>query len=353
MARKKPVKSSDFDAEGWVEGQERANTERRVERIRATASEWKAIARVYARERDEAEAKVEALIGMSEAQSRARPIRPLAKRGDRHSLSTPVLVLSDWHVDETVNPAEVPGGKNRFNSSIAEQRLDNLWRNSVKLINSFRSATTIHDCVAMCLGDHFSGWIHTELRSSTEMSPTDSVDWLFPRITAGLDYLAKHGDFEKIYVPTCPGNHSRITEKEESVPAKASLEYLMFRFLARHYEEHPQIEVYTSRATRNVIPIGNTLVRYMHGNQWRSRGGIGGITTPMQTAMSRWNERADHSAFGHWHQYTPGPRWTGNGSLIGHTAFGAKYGPWEPPQQAMFLVSHKHGVTMQAPIFCE
>lgn len=337
------------------EAEAQATAERKLHRATTTAAEWRALARVYMREADEANKRLEAALALSEP-CNPKPIEPIAKKGDKHSPSTACIVASDWHIDERVRPQDVPGGRNRYSPEIAEQRLENLWQRSVKMIDAQRSSTSINNAVLLLLGDLFSGWIHEELRSSTEMSPIDSVLWLQPRIVAGIDYLAKHGDFERLDIACIVGNHSRITTKQHAVPASASLETILYRWLASHYQEHLQVRFHLTNATRVSIPVGQVHLRYHHGDAWRYQGGVGGVIVPMMRLTQKWSltERADHDTYGHWHTYQPGPRSTGNGSLIGYNAYGALHAPYEPPQQALFLISHKfQRVTVQAPIFVE
>jgi hypothetical protein len=57
---------------------------------------------------------------------------------------------------------------------------------------------------------------------------------------------------------------------------------------------------------------------------------------------------------GHWHQYLPSPSLIVNGSMKGldEYAFINNFGH-EVPQQAMAIITPEHGITVQAPIFCQ
>ncbi len=55
---------------------------------------------------------------------------------------------------------------------------------------------------------------------------------------------------------------------------------------------------------------------------------------------------------GHWHTYMPGRKAIVNGSVIGYNAFAQECGfAVEPPEQTLFFVEKKHGLTSIEPIF--
>lgn len=333
----------------------RADYEKQLAKARGDASRWRGLAEVFRKEAEDAAHRFDTLLGLDSAKL-SHEVSPAPRRGDKHSLSTPLLLVSDLHVEERVLPEHVPGGRNRYDLTIAEERLDQLWRNQVKMIDGQRSSTTIHQAVLFLLGDNYSGWIHPELQHSTQLSPTQCVTWLQPRLTAGIEYLCKHAGLEELHVACIPGNHSRITPQQYSVPSVASLEDVLYRWMASHYQKHAQVRFHIPTASRETMPVGRVRVRYHHGDSWRYNGGLGGMTIPMNRLLQTWSktERADHDVFGHWHTYTPGAYFTGNGSLIGYNAYGARIAPYEPPQQGFLLVSHKYDrVTVQAPIFVE
>jgi hypothetical protein len=56
---------------------------------------------------------------------------------------------------------------------------------------------------------------------------------------------------------------------------------------------------------------------------------------------------------GHWHQYLSTPSLIINGSLKGYDEYAkiSNFG-FEPPQQALAIVTPERGITFQAPVFC-
>jgi hypothetical protein len=54
---------------------------------------------------------------------------------------------------------------------------------------------------------------------------------------------------------------------------------------------------------------------------------------------------------GHWHQLVYGPSFVVNGSLKGYDEYAAVSNfPFEPPQQACWLMTPEHGKTWTAPV---
>lgn len=88
-------------------------------------------------------------------------------------------------------------------------------------------------------------------------------------------------------------------------------------------------------------------------------GGWIGATGPVMrrhqkisTATAAMDQPFDHLVVGHWHTQVWGAGFTINGSSKGMDEFAAILGlGYEVPQQAMWLTTPEHGITMQAPVF--
>jgi len=330
----------------------RAHAERQAYRARASASEWKALAAAYLQQYELCQTRLETMLYLKEDRLVERVVVEPTRSGASESVAC--LVASDWHVEEEVKPQSVQG-KNRYNLGVAEQRLDHLWRNTVSLLDAARASTRIDRMVLFLLGDLYSGHIHEELRETTLLSPVESILWLKPRITSGIDYLLKH--VSKLEVVCKVGNHSRITFKQHlSNPEQHSLEWLLYHWLANHYQAEKRLRFHLTPSYHTFIDILGVKVRAHHGDAFRYQGGIGGLLVPMNLALSRWNqaEVADQDVMGHWHSYFPG-RALVNGSLIGYSPLSVRFrSGFEPPQQAFFIISGKHRrVTQHSPVFVE
>lgn len=262
-----------------------------------------------------------------------------------------VAVASDWHVEEVVRPESV-NGLNEFNLAIAEQRIGRFFDGVLKLTEIERRGIPIKNLVLVLGGDLMTGYIHEELQESNSLSPVQTVIWLRDRILAGMARLKAEGEFERIIVPCCYGNHGRTTRKPRfSTGAANSYEWLLYQVLAKHA---PEFEWHIAEGYHTYLDVFGRTIRIHHGDGLRYEGGIGGLTIPLEKAIAAWNKGrvADLDIFGHWHTQQQAPKWCSNGSLIGHSAFSVQIkAPFEPPMQTFFLLDAKRGRTGTWPIF--
>lgn len=280
----------------------------------------------------------------------------ITKPAKSKSESVAVMVASDWHVEEKVDRRTV-NDLNEFNLSIAEKRIRAFFHNSIRLVEIQRNGTDIKTGVLAMLGDFMSGYIHDELIENNELSPTQTILWLMPRIEAGIRYVIEHGGFEKLLVVCAVGNHGRTTQKQRVATGyRNSYEWMMYHILAQRFETDKRVEFRISDGYHNLVEIYGRTIRFHHGESIRYQGGIGGLSIPAHKAISQWNKGnpAYLDVFGHWHQRIDGGSFISNGSLIGYNAFALtiKASP-EPPQQTFFLLHHERGKTMVAPVWLD
>jgi transposase-like protein len=299
------------------------------------------------------------LLQLNEVEQRANPISIEMPKSGPTGESTAFLIASDWHLEERVQPEKV-NGLNEFNLQIAEQRATRFFRNGLSLVNINRSGTRIDNLVLALLGDFISGYIHEELVENNEVSPIKAVDRAFEIIAGGIDFLAKNGGFKKIVIPCNVGNHSRTTLKMRcSTSIENSYEWLLYRFLQRHVQCHKyktKIEFVLPAGYHTFINVYGRNIRFHHGDNVKYQGGIGGVTIPLNKAISAWNQaaRADFDVLGHWHTLQSDRHFIINGSLIGYGPYSLKIkAPFEPPMQSFFLLHPKYGRTVEAPIFLQ
>ena len=95
--------------------------------------------------------------------SRKRPA------GDRPE-ATAVLVLSDWHCEERVDPATCRN-LNEYTLDIADRRIAQLVQKASMLIEHEKSLTGIRRIVVAALGDFITGHIHDDLVEVTQLAP--------------------------------------------------------------------------------------------------------------------------------------------------------------------------------------
>lgn len=275
--------------------------------------------------------------------------------GDKREAAA-VAVLSDWHVEERVDPAKVMG-LNEFNPTIAERRAARCFAGIEWLIREQQSLFAVRTLVLAIIGDIISGYIHEELLESNYMSPTRAVVFGKRLLRDGIRMLLKADPNLKIHCVCKCGNHGRTTPKLRIATAvDNSYEWLLYHMLAEDFAREPRVTFQIDEGHHSVTPVYGRRVHTHHGDSVRSQGGIGGITVPLNRAAIQWREkyRADMSLVGHFHQYVPGSKLIVNGSLVGYGAY-SDFLPSaqpEPAQQAFFLIDSKRGVCQMTPVWC-
>lgn len=269
---------------------------------------------------------------------------------------TPWLLLSDLHLDEVVQPAEI-GGVNAYNRAIAERRLQATFERAVEICGTYWSGITYDGIVCPLAGDIYSGDIHDELTQTNEDTILGSILHWTDRLASGLALLAD--EFGHVHVPVVVGNHSRRSRKPRSkFRARDNFDWFTGHLLARQFAKDPRVTFDVSEAADVLVDAYDRKVCVTHGDQARGGGGIGGIWPPIMRLDARKRQRSaainapyDLMVLGHWHQLTFGPSFVMNGSLKGYDeyAYTENFG-FEPPQQALWLMTPEHGKTMTAPI---
>ncbi len=283
----------------------------------------------------------------------------LEPRSGRKKHATLVLLLSDTHFDEVVDPTEV-GGLNAYNRRIAEIRLRAWVENATKMARHYLSGVTYDGVVCMLGGDLFSGDIHEELANTNEAVILESLLHWSEQVAAALEVLA--GEFGKVHVPVVVGNHGRQSRKPRMKQrAKTNYDWLLGKMLERHFHNDKRFTFQVSENADTLIPIYGFGHLLTHGDQVSGGGGIGGIWPPIMRMRARKAQRAmdvgqpfDTLWMGHWHQYISTPYLVINGSTKGldEYAWINNFG-FEVPQQALAIVTPEHNITVQAPVFCQ
>jgi hypothetical protein len=285
------------------------------------------------------------------------PPKWLTPAKPKNSAATLLLMLSDTHFDEVVNPAEMEG-LNAYNRDIAVQRLNRWATNTVNIARHYLAGVTYDGVVLMLGGDIFSGDIHEELAETNEDSMIGSVLFWSEQVAAAVDILAS--EFGKVHVPVVIGNHGRTTRKPRmKLRAKTNFDWLLGKMVEKHFTGDKRVTFQIPEATDALIKIYDWNHLLTHGDQVSGGGGIGGIYPPIMRMRARKAQRylttgQDFSTLwiGHWHQYLPSPHLVVNGSLKGYDEYAfVNNFQFEPPQQALAVVTPKHNITFHAPIF--
>ena len=273
-----------------------------------------------------------------------------------NSESSAIVVLNDWHAEETVDPDTI-NGLNEFNLDIAAKRIERTFQKIPELLDSFSKFTRIRQLVLAMLGDMITGYLHPELEESNGLSPTEASLFVHDQLRAGINFLIRSKCVESIVAPCTDGNHGRTTHKpRHSTRYKNSHEWLLYHHLAKSYRDEPKIAFKIEKGIHNWLTIQGHDVRFQHGDNIKYQGGVGGISIPVNKAIAQWNisRRAALDVFGHWHQSIQTDKWVCCNCLIGYSAHALSIkAAFERPAQTLIVMSKEHGKVLAMNIHCE
>lgn len=267
----------------------------------------------------------------------------------------PVIVASDWHIEETVTSA-ITNGKNEYNLEIAEDSIKQFFANACYLVNRAKQDSKVNTVVLAILGDIINGVLRSEDLENNQTTSIDALAIARSFLYSGIKQLAKSTGCT-IKVVCCVGNHGRLTEKiHYSNQVHNSLEYLLYKTLERDFRDYEKIDFEVAEGPWKVVDILGYKVRFTHGHVARFLGGIGGISVPVLRKVAQLNtiEHADIEVMGHFHTLQSLGNVVLNGSLVGANGYSMSLGlPYENPSQAYFHIDSKYGKSMMTPIFID
>ena len=268
-----------------------------------------------------------------------------------------VLMLSDLHLDEVVNLAEMDG-INEYNRAIAEERLHRIVESVVKLLKRYVAGVELEGLVLAILGDIITGVIHDELARTNEAPPSASIVYWVPVLASAIRYLRDQLQIP-IHVPAVDGNHDRFYGKPHMKQrALTSLAWVIYNWLADHLDGEEGITFSLTQSAEQVVPVYDTRLMLSHGDSFRSAGGVGGLYPSLLKWILRRHDQYgttsqdfDYALIGHWHQTLYGQDFFVNGSLKGYDEYAKQLGfKFERPQQTLFLVTPERGVVQRLPV---
>lgn len=273
--------------------------------------------------------------------------------------ATPVLMLSDLHLDEVVNLRDMHG-MNEYSREIAEARLSRTVDFTVEYLKQYSTGLHFDGIVVALLGDIITGVIHAELAETNEATvPATIVHWV-PKLASAIRYLAD--SLGTVHVPCVDGNHDRTTDKTRMKKrAENSYAWIVYNWLADSLRTDDRITFSISPSSDQILDIYNTKFLLVHGDGFRGGGGVGGIYPPMLKYLHRqhamWaavNQPWDYCLMGHWHSLMWGQNFVVNGSLKGYDEYARRNGfGFEKARQALFVVTPERGITTQTAVYCD
>jgi hypothetical protein len=280
------------------------------------------------------------------------------RRSGAH-VATPVLMLSDLHLDEVVDPAEMDG-LNAFDRDIAHARLERTVNKTVDYLRRYTAGATLNGIVVALLGDIITGAIHEELAKTNESPVPDTIVHWVPALASALTYLAD--ELGQVFVPCVDGNHDRLGKRiQYKQRALESFAWIIYHWLADTLRDDDRITFSISAAPEQIVPVYDTRFLLAHGDAPRGGGGIGGIWPPIVRWVTKKHDTLasqgrpfEYALIGHWHQEVWGANFVINGALKGYDEYARGNAfRFEPPKQCLFLVTPERGVSTRTAIFCE
>lgn len=314
------------------------------------------------RENDTAEKLRSEIFGLNEYTMEPPKWLETAKSKGSHLMEIPLVMASDWHWGETVDPDQV-GGQNAFNRKIAKQRVKTLGSTIVNLCFE-HAAFPNYPGIVLCLGgDMITGAIHDDLRETNDGPVTLSVMEVQENIIGLITMLADK--FGKVFVPCVPGNHGRTTLKPRAKNRVFdSWEWVIYQNLEKWFSTDPRVTIHVPNEVDAHFSLWDHRFMLTHGDTLGVKGGdgiIGALGPIARGAIKVGRSEAqcgrdfDTLLIGHYHTYIPrgdAVPVLANGSLIGYNEYARlllRAGP-AAPKQALAFVHPKWGITVQRGI---
>lgn len=260
-----------------------------------------------------------------------------------------VADLSDLHIGEVVNPAEVEG-LNEFNWAIAQDRVFQFAKNLVKWSAVQRRAYPVDELVVLGKGDYISGSIHKELEVTNEFPPPVQAVNAGHLVGEFIAKLAPH--FDKVrFVGVGADNHGRLTVKPQAKQkAQNNYSFVTHAVARAELKKHPNVEFIEAQGMKYLADIQGFKFLIEHGDSLKGWAGLPfyGMQRGMgKEALRRMGSDMGFTywSMGHWH--TPciiEGRILINGSLSGTSEFDHSCGRHADPCQVSYMVHPKYGL---------
>ena len=271
----------------------------------------------------------------------------------------PKVMLSDLHWGEVVRPNQI-GGVNAYNLTIARKRLRTVIETTIALCKILDPSMSYPGIVMPLGGYMISGNIHDELAASNELNTMPTLIDLYQNLVPAIRLMAD--TFGHVFLPCVSGNHDRDTKKIWSKDRNhTSFGWLLYQFLAVAFAGDKRVQFFIPDGSDALYRIYGIRYLLTHGDQFRGGDGIIGPLGPVTRGEQKKNTRNaavgqdyDVMEFGHFHKRMLTARLRGNGSTKGYDEYAAdnNFG-FEPASQNFWMSHPDHGITFDAPVYCD
>lgn len=288
----------------------------------------------------------------------------VGKRNRTGTTGVPVTMWADWHIGETVNPAEV-NYVNEFNLAVAEKRIRRLVERTIDLAKGHMTNPDYPGIVVALMGDMVTGEIHDELAQTNDLDLLPSVLWTRDRLIWALERMAD--EFGRVFVPAVSGNHGRNTKRLQAKRfAAKNFDWLIYCLLERYFKERGDNRVVIHAPEVNEVRFDVYGHRFLalHGHDLGVKGGDGiiGALGPIMrgqmkvsTSQAQIGRDFDTLLIGHWHQELWLSRVICANTLKGYDEFARAFlrAGFSLPSQPLFFVHPRHGITARWDVLLE
>lgn len=285
-----------------------------------------------------------------------RPFSPVPRTDGSAGVS--LVMWSDWHVAEVVNP-KIVGGRNAYSPEIAERRVAACVESTLRIQRHLAKSYHMGDMVLFLGGDFITGYLHAELEQTNAMGPVEEARYAQTLLVGALHKLAAEKSIKRLRIICMRGNHGRLTKKMQfKNDYHTSLESFIYWTLADLFAGNRRVIVEVPQSdVHHVEVIPDWQLRCYHGHQVKYNDGIGGLTIPLNKWQAKLDRtfQADFNLMGHYHAYSlPNSRTILNGSLKGWDEYAQSHGfPFQEPLQSFALLDvQRRMVAQHLPVFC-
>lgn len=266
------------------------------------------------------------------------------------SQNIPVLMVSDFHYGENVNPNEVPDG-NCYSPNVANARWDRLVTRTIQKTRT--KEKPVKGMVVCFLGDDVSGDIHDELKETNNKTPLDACLDVAGQKIKMLDAFIK--EYGQVWVISVMGNHGRTNKKPQSKGLfEHNYDSLINAIVEKHFKGNKKIRFYSPKSGEAYFELYGNNFLATHGDRIGSRGGQGFIGCSATIARGQHKTRQSYAQIGkpidwlligHFHTPMLLEHTIANGTTVGYSQY-ARDLRLEPsyPSQTLFFVDDKYGV---------
>ncbi|MFV0626664.1 MAG: hypothetical protein ACK5N8_04885 [Alphaproteobacteria bacterium] len=269
----------------------------------------------------------------------------------------PVLLTSDIHYGEVVDPVEIDGVN--CNVEVANKRIERLTNNTILKLRG-KGGKKAPGIVICRLGDTVSGDIHNELDKTNALGPIAAAVECAKQECRMIETFRK--EFKNVWIVSVPGNHGRTTKKPESKNfVETSYDSISTMFIEKHFEKAKNVSFLTPKSGEAFFPVYGTNFLAIHGDRIGAKGGTGFIGVSATIAKGQYKTRQKYAQegkyidwvlMGHFHRHLKLEHTIVNSNMPGYNQYARDLKlEAEYPSQTLFMVHPRLGVVDVSEIY--